>query len=103
MFNSSKAWSLMSRDYLKSPEATRQLVNRLCAWVTALRYQTSCRYCGPRTTSSFRLPRIKKCELSALQRKPSFCRVETSDCKPLFVYRQGILLGCSHSIREAAP
>lgn len=39
ILNSSKAWGLMSRDYLKSREATRQLVNRHIAWVTALRYQ----------------------------------------------------------------
>ena len=39
ILNSSKAWGLMSRDYLKSPQATRRLVNRHLAWVTALRYQ----------------------------------------------------------------
>ena len=39
ILNSSKAWGLMSRDYVKSPQATRQLVNRHIAWVTALRYQ----------------------------------------------------------------
>ena len=39
ILNSSKAWGLMSRDYLQSPDATRRLVNRHIAWVTALRYQ----------------------------------------------------------------
>lgn len=39
ILNSSRAWGLISRDYLKSPEASRQLVNRHIAWVTALRYQ----------------------------------------------------------------
>ena len=39
ILNSSKAWGLMSRDYLKSPQDTRRLVNRHLAWVTALRYQ----------------------------------------------------------------
>ena len=39
ILNSSKAWGLMSRDYLKRPDATRLLVNRHIAWVTALRYQ----------------------------------------------------------------
>lgn len=39
ILNSSKAWGLMSRDYVNSPAATRQLVNRHIAWVTALRYQ----------------------------------------------------------------
>ena len=39
ILNSSKAWGLMSRDYLKSPQATRRLVNRHLARVTALRYQ----------------------------------------------------------------
>ncbi|MBU0830253.1 MAG: multidrug transporter [Gammaproteobacteria bacterium] len=39
ILNSSKAWGLMSRDYPKNPEATRPLVNRHIAWVTALRYQ----------------------------------------------------------------
>lgn len=39
ILSSSKAWGLMSRDYLKNPEVTRQLVNRHLAWVTALRYQ----------------------------------------------------------------
>ena len=39
ILNNSKAWGLMSRDYLKSSEATRHLVNWHIAWVTALRYQ----------------------------------------------------------------
>ena len=39
ILNSSKAWALVSRDYLKNADATRQLVNRHLAWVTALRYQ----------------------------------------------------------------
>ena len=39
ILNSSKAWGLMSRDYVRNPEATRELVNRHIAWVTALRYQ----------------------------------------------------------------
>ncbi|MET4577677.1 bestrophin family protein [Ottowia thiooxydans] len=37
--SSSKAWGLMSRDYVRNPDATRELVNRHIAWVTALRYQ----------------------------------------------------------------
>jgi putative membrane protein len=39
ILSSSRAWGLMSRDYVKSGSATRQLVNRHIAWVTALRYQ----------------------------------------------------------------
>lgn len=39
ILNASRAWGLMSRDYLKSDAATRLLVNRHIAWVTALRYQ----------------------------------------------------------------
>ena len=39
ILNSSKAWGLMSRDYLKNEAATRQLVNRHLAWLTTLRYQ----------------------------------------------------------------
>lgn len=39
ILKSSEAWGLMSRDYLRSSKATRQLVNRHITWVTALRYQ----------------------------------------------------------------
>ncbi len=39
ILSASRAWGLMSRDYTASAEATRQLVNRHMAWVTALRYQ----------------------------------------------------------------
>ncbi|MNR88121.1 Bestrophin, RFP-TM, chloride channel [compost metagenome] len=39
ILSSSKAWGLMSRDYLKSSDSSRQLVNRHLAWVTALRYE----------------------------------------------------------------
>ncbi len=39
ILNSSKAWGLMSRDFVKNEATTRQLVNRHLAWVTALRYQ----------------------------------------------------------------
>jgi len=39
ILNASRAWGLVSRDYLKSEAATRQLVHRHLAWVTALRYQ----------------------------------------------------------------
>ncbi|RZL87496.1 MAG: multidrug transporter [Variovorax sp.] len=39
ILNSSRAWGLVSRDYVKSDDAARQLVNRHIAWVTALRYQ----------------------------------------------------------------
>lgn len=39
ILGSSKAWGLMSRDYLQNPQATRSLVNRHIAWITALRYQ----------------------------------------------------------------
>lgn len=39
ILNSSKAWGLVCRDYLQDADATRQLVNRHLAWLTALRYQ----------------------------------------------------------------
>ena len=39
VLNASRAWGLMSRDYLKTEEDTRRLVRRHIAWVTALRYQ----------------------------------------------------------------
>ena len=39
ILSASKAWALMSRDYVKTETTTRQLVNRHIAWVTALRYQ----------------------------------------------------------------
>jgi putative membrane protein len=39
ILNASRAWGLMSRDYVKSSDPTRSLVNRHLAWVTALRYQ----------------------------------------------------------------
>ena len=39
ILNTSRAWGLMSRDYVKSNDPTRLLVNRHLARVTALRYQ----------------------------------------------------------------
>ena len=39
ILNTSRAWGLMSRDYVKNNDPTRSLVNRHLAWVTALRYQ----------------------------------------------------------------
>jgi putative membrane protein len=39
ILNVSRAWGLMSRDYVKNEQVTRQLVDRHFAWVTALRYQ----------------------------------------------------------------
>jgi len=39
ILNVSRAWGLMSRDYLKDERLTRQLVDRHLAWVTVLRYQ----------------------------------------------------------------
>ncbi|RZL63025.1 MAG: multidrug transporter [Variovorax sp.] len=39
ILNASKSWGLMSRDFLKDGDATRRLVNRHFAWLTALRYQ----------------------------------------------------------------
>jgi putative membrane protein len=38
ILNGSRAWGLMSRDYVKDAGATRRLVLRHLAWVTALRY-----------------------------------------------------------------
>lgn len=39
ILNASRAWGLVSRDYVKGEAATRELVHRHLAWVTALRYQ----------------------------------------------------------------
>lgn len=39
ILNVSRAWGLMSRDYLKDEQLARQLVDRHLAWVTVLRYQ----------------------------------------------------------------
>lgn len=39
ILNLSRAWGLMSRDYVQNERACRQLVDRQLAWVTALRYQ----------------------------------------------------------------
>jgi putative membrane protein len=39
ILNSSKAWGLMSRDYLANDATTRRLVDRHLAWVTVLRYR----------------------------------------------------------------
>jgi len=39
ILGASRAWGLMSRDYVKGGDATRSLANRHLAWVTALRYQ----------------------------------------------------------------
>lgn len=38
-----------------------------------------------------------------MQREPSFCRAETTDCKSPIIYRKGIFLDSSHSVREADP
>ena len=39
ILSASRAWGLMSRDYVKGGDAARSLANRHLAWVTALRYQ----------------------------------------------------------------
>jgi putative membrane protein len=39
ILNASRAWGLMTRDYVKNDATTRELVYRHIAWVTALRYQ----------------------------------------------------------------
>jgi ion channel-forming bestrophin family protein len=39
ILGASRSWGLMSRDYVKDGEVTRQLVRRHIAWVTALRYE----------------------------------------------------------------
>ena len=39
ILNSSRAWGTMSRDFLNAPAATRELIHRHFAWLTALRYQ----------------------------------------------------------------
>ena len=39
ILSASRAWGLMSRDYLKNGEKARELVYRHLAWATALRYQ----------------------------------------------------------------
>lgn len=39
ILNSSRAWAIMSRDYLHDPEKTKILIYRHFAWLTALRYQ----------------------------------------------------------------
>jgi putative membrane protein len=39
ILNVSRAWGLMSRDYVTNDLVTRQLINRHIAWVTTLRYQ----------------------------------------------------------------
>ena len=39
IFNLSRAWGLVCRDYLDNPDWTRQLVYTHLAWLTALRYQ----------------------------------------------------------------
>ncbi len=38
ILNTSRSWAIMSRDFLKDKEASRRLVNRHIAWLTALRY-----------------------------------------------------------------
>jgi len=39
ILNASRAWAVMSRDFLKNGDDARQLVMRHIAWATALRYQ----------------------------------------------------------------
>ena len=39
ILNSSRAWAIMSRDYLHDPEKTKTLIHRHFAWLTAMRYQ----------------------------------------------------------------
>jgi putative membrane protein len=39
ILNSSRAWAIMSRDYLHDPEKTKTLIYRHFAWLTAMRYQ----------------------------------------------------------------
>lgn len=39
ILSASRAWGLMSRDYVKNSDVSRQLVYRHLAWATALRYQ----------------------------------------------------------------
>lgn len=38
ILNSSRAWGIMSRDFLNNPQKTKELVYRHFAWLTALRY-----------------------------------------------------------------
>ncbi|TPG26325.1 bestrophin family protein [Variovorax guangxiensis] len=84
ILNSSKAWALVSRDYLKNADATRQLVNRHLAWVTAMRYQMRRRrewestqgrtnaeyqavYCVPETESTLEFELAKYLATAELQ------------------------------------
>ena len=39
ILSASRAWGIMSRDFLRNPEKSRELVYRHLAWLTALRYQ----------------------------------------------------------------
>jgi putative membrane protein len=39
ILSGSRAWGIMSRDYLKNPEKSKELVYRHLAWLIALRYQ----------------------------------------------------------------
>src|SRR5262245_54758695 len=39
ILSASRAWGIMSRDFLVSPEKSKELVYRHLAWLTALRYQ----------------------------------------------------------------
>ncbi|WP_298735003.1 bestrophin family ion channel [uncultured Chitinophaga sp.] len=39
IINGSRAWAILSRDYLHDPDITRVLYNRHFAWLTALRFQ----------------------------------------------------------------
>jgi putative membrane protein len=39
ILSSSRAWGITSRDYLKNPEKSKELIYRHLAWLTAMRYQ----------------------------------------------------------------
>ncbi|MBC8109906.1 MAG: multidrug transporter [Verrucomicrobia bacterium] len=39
ILNNSRAWGIMSRDFLNNPEKSKELIYRHFAWLTALRYQ----------------------------------------------------------------
>jgi putative membrane protein len=39
ILSASRAWGIMSRDFIANPDASRELVYRHIAWLTAMRYQ----------------------------------------------------------------
>src|SRR6185436_11978563 len=39
ILSASRAWAIMSRDFINNPETSRELVYRHIAWLTAMRYQ----------------------------------------------------------------